>query len=283
MESIAATYDTPTLHAAADTARGEVLLAAGDAKAAARILRSGVKRWQDVEAPYEAARARVLLGQAIAIQGDQEGAGLELEAARAAFERLGASSDVSNVDTYILEREADSRSTNAGRATKTFLFTDIVKSTNLIEAIGDDSWLDLLRWHDQTLRWLFAEHGGAEMDHAGDGFFVAFDDPAAAVSCAVAIQTKLAEHRRMHGFAPQVRVGVHATSASKAGGSYRGKGVHEAARIGSAAEAGEILASRGTLDAVPGRFAASAPRAVQLKGISEPVEVVAIDWRSRKR
>ena len=283
LESIAATYDTPTLHAAADTARGEVLLAAGDAKAAARILRSGVKRWQDVEAPYEAARARVLLGQAIAIQGDQEGAGLELEAARAAFERLGASSDVSNVDTYILEREADSRSTNAGRATKTFLFTDIVKSTNLIEAIGDDSWLDLLRWHDQTLRWLFAEHGGAEMDHAGDGFFVAFDDPAAAVSCAVAIQTKLAEHRRMHGFAPQVRVGVHATSASKAGGSYRGKGVHEAARIGSAAEAGEILASRGTLDAVPGRFAASAPRAVQLKGISEPVEVVAIDWRSRKR
>jgi class 3 adenylate cyclase len=283
LESIAATYDTPTLHAAAGTARGAVLLAAGDAKAAARILRSGVKRWQDVEAPYEAALARALLARAIAIQGDHEGAGLELEAARAAFERLGASPDVSSIDTYVLEREADGRSAHAGRATKTFLFTDIVKSTNLIEAIGDDAWLDLLRWHDQTLRSLFVEHGGAEMDHAGDGFFVAFDDSAAAVSCAVAIQSQLAEHRRMHGFAPQVRVGVHATSASKAGGAYRGKGVHEAARIGSAAEAGEILASRATLEATAGRFAASSPRAVTLKGIANPVEVVAIDWRSADR
>ena len=118
------------------------------------------------------------------------------------------------------------------------------------------------------------------MDHAGDGFFVAFDEPGAAIRCAVAIQSKLAEHRRMHGFAPQVRVGVHATSATKAGGAYRGKGVHEAARIGSAAEAGEILASRSTLEAIAGRFAASPPRTVQLKGISQPVEVVAIDWRS---
>ena len=101
-----------------------------------------------------------------------------------------------------------------------------------------------------------------------------------AIRCAVAIQSKLAEHRRMHGFAPQVRVGVHATSATKAGGAYRGKGVHEAARIGSAAEAGEILASRSTLEAIAGRFAASPPRTVQLKGISQPVEVVAIDWRS---
>jgi len=283
LESIATTYDTPTLHAAASTARGALLLAAGDAKAAARVLRSGVKRWQEVEAPYEAARARVVLAQAIAIQGDHEGAGLELEAARAVFQRLGAAPDVKSIDSYVLEREADGRSTSAARASKTFLFTDIVKSTSLIEAIGDDAWLDLLRWHDQTLRSLFAHHAGAELDHAGDGFFVAFDDAAAAISCAVAIQSTLAEHRRMHGFAPQVRVGVHATSARKSAGTYRGKGVHEAARIGSAAEAGEILASRATLEAIPGRFSASPPHAMNLKGISLPVEVVAIYWRSANR
>jgi len=280
LESVATTYDTPTLHAGAAAARGAMLLAAGDAKAAARILRSGVKRWQDIDAPYEAARARVLLAQAIAIQGDHEGAGLELEAARGAFERLGASPDVSSIDSHALQREADRGSTSAARATKAFLFTDIVKSTNLIEAIGDDAWLDLLRWHDQTLRSLFVEHSGTEMDHAGDGFFVAFDDPSDAISCAVAIQSKLAEHRRMHGFAPQVRVGVHAAPASKSGGAYRGKGVHEAARIGSAAEAGEILASRATLEGIASRFAISAPRSVTLKGISNPVEVVAIDWRA---
>jgi class 3 adenylate cyclase len=280
LESIAATYDTPTLQAAAATARGSVLLAMGDAKAAARVLRAAVKRWQEIDAPYESAQARVLLARAVGMQGDQEGASLEFAAARGAFERLGASPDVSSIDAHLLEREADRGSALSSRATKTFLFTDIVKSTNLIEAIGDDAWLDLLRWHDQALRSLFAEHRGVEMDHAGDGFFVAFDEPGAAIRCAVAIQSKLAEHRRMHGFAPQVRVGVHATSATKAGGAYRGKGVHEAARIGSAAEAGEILASRSTLEAIAGRFAASPPRTVQLKGISQPVEVVAIDWRS---
>lgn len=59
-------------------------------------------------------------------------------------------------------------------STRTFMFTDIVKSTTLVEAIGDDAWEDLLRWHDVTLRSLFAGHGGEEIDHAGDGFFVAF-------------------------------------------------------------------------------------------------------------
>ena len=282
LETIATTYDTPTLHAAASVARGALLLASGDTKAAVRLLRGSVKRWQELEAPYEAAPARVLLAQAIGSQGDHEGAGLELEAARTAFERLGASPDVSRIDRYVLEMDADRGSTNAGKATKTFLFTDIVKSTNLIEAIGDDSWLDLLRWHDLTLRSLFADHGGTEMDHAGDGFFVAFDDPGAAISCAVAIQSRLADHRHMHGFAPQVRVGVHAESASKSGGAYRGKGVHEAARIGSAAEAGEILVSSTTLEAIPGRFPASTPRTMQLKGISNLVEVVAIDWRGTR-
>ena len=279
LESIAATYETPTLQAAAGAARGAVLLAAGDAKAAARFLRAGLKRWQEIDAPYEAAQARALLAQAIASQGDHEGAGLELQAARAAFERLGAGADVTKIDAQVLERDAR-HPVAADRVIKTFLFTDIVKSTSLVEAIGDEAWLDLLRWHNETLRSLFTGHGGAEMDHVGDGFFVAFDDPAAAISCAVAIQSTLARHRRRHGFAPQVRIGVHAASASRSGAAYRGKGVHEAARIGSAAEAGEILASRTTWAAIAGRFPASPPRTVQLKGISNPVEVVAIDWRS---
>jgi len=246
-------------------------------------LRDAVKQWQAIEAPYEAAQTRLMLAQAIADQGDYEGAQLERSAARAAFERLGAAPDVVAIDALMLERDLARAPAVAAAAMKTFLFTDIVRSTNLIEAIGDDAWLDLLRWHDETLRSLFAEHRGVEMDHAGDGFFVAFDKPEDAISCAIAIQVTLAEHRRKHGFAPQVREGVHMTSASRSGGSYRGKGVHEAARIGSAAEAGEILASRATIEASPRPVSASPPRPVTLKGISKPVEVVAIDWRSATR
>ncbi len=283
LEAIAATYEAPTLRAGTDFARGAVLLAAGDPKAAARSLRRAVTRWQELEAPYEAAQARVLLARAIGRQGDHEGALLELQAARAAFETLGAVSDAREIESRLMEDARAETSTDGVRATKTFLFTDIVKSTSLIEAIGDEAWLDLVRWHDQTLRALFAEDGGDEVDHAGDGFFIAFDEPAAAIHCAVAIQGTLADHRRIHGFAPQVRIGVHAAVASRSGGAYRGKGVHEAARIAAAAEAGEILASRASLETLPSQFSASPPRAMRLRGISQPVEVVTIDWRSANR
>jgi class 3 adenylate cyclase len=162
------------------------------------------------------------------------------------------------------------------------MFTDIVRSTNLIEAIGDDAWLDLVRWHDQTLRALFADHGGEEVDHAGDGFFVAFPSADEAFACAIAIQRRLADHRQTHGFAPSVRIGVHATAVSRSGREYRGKGVHEAARIGSLADGGQIVASEPTLAAVGARVSASDPRTVSLKGLSSPVDVVTIDWREAK-
>jgi class 3 adenylate cyclase len=163
--------------------------------------------------------------------------------------------------------------------TRTFMFTDIVRSTQLIETIGDEAWADLVRWHDQTLRALFATHGGEEVDHAGDGFFVAFAAARPAIECGVAIQQTLLDHRRRQGFAPQVRIGLHAAPAQRHGAAYRGKGVHAAARIAALAEAGEILASRDTLDSAPPGITLSAPRRVTLKGLSEPLEVVTLCWR----
>jgi class 3 adenylate cyclase len=172
------------------------------------------------------------------------------------------------------------RGADAGRArrvVRTFMFTDIEKSTNLVEALGDDAWETLLRWHDETLRGLFGAHQGEEVVATGDGFFVGFDTPDAALACAVAIQRRLAEHRRTAGFAPQVRIGVHASEATQVAQNFRGKGVHEAARIAALAAGGEILASRDT--AVDARYPLSEPRPVTLKGISEPIEVVSVDWR----
>jgi class 3 adenylate cyclase len=162
------------------------------------------------------------------------------------------------------------------RVVKTFMFTDIVKSTNLVEAIGDEAWESLLHWHDEILRGLFVANRGEEVVSTGDGFFVGFDTTEAALACAVAIQRTLAEHRRAHGFAPQVRVGVHASPATQVENNFRGRGVHAAARIAALAEGGEILASRETAGDYPG---ASEPRTVMLKGISDPVEVVLIEWR----
>jgi class 3 adenylate cyclase len=49
------------------------------------------------------------------------------------------------------------------------MFTDIVKSTDLVGVIGDEAWENLLAWHDQALRSLFASHGGEVAHHTGDG------------------------------------------------------------------------------------------------------------------
>jgi adenylate cyclase len=162
---------------------------------------------------------------------------------------------------------------------RTFMFTDIVKSTDLVAAIGDEAWEDLLTWHDQTLRSLFASHGGDVAHHTGDGFFVAFDDPGSALRAAVAVQRALAEHRRAHGFAPLVRIGVHAGEATRRGQDFGGGQVHKAARIAALAEGGEILASEETVTAAGPEVAHSPHGEVTLKGVPDPVTLARVDWR----
>jgi class 3 adenylate cyclase len=162
------------------------------------------------------------------------------------------------------------------RVLKTFMFTDVVGSTNLVEALGDEAWDTLLRWHDTTLREVFTAHEGREISTTGDGFFVSFDSPEQAVAAAVAIQRRLADHRKQAGFAPQVRIGLHASDAQQVGTNYRGKGVHEASRIAGLATGGQIIAS---LSTVGESYRSAGVRSELLKGLSEPMEVVTIDWR----
>ena len=98
LEAIAADYESEMLRALHAQARGAVDLVAGDAAAALVSLRQASKAWQELEAPYEAARARVQVGQACRVLGDEDAFVLELEAARSVFQELGATPDVASVD-----------------------------------------------------------------------------------------------------------------------------------------------------------------------------------------
>ncbi|HUP24636.1 MAG TPA: adenylate/guanylate cyclase domain-containing protein [Thermoanaerobaculia bacterium] len=269
LASLSALFGSDALTAMATWASGIVLLAEGAAATAVAPLREAVRHWHHLGAPYEAARARTALAEAYQATADDDAAMLELEAARSIFERLGAAAAVRRAAELMQPRRPDA-------AEATFLFSDICGSTSLTEALGDQAWHDLVEWHDRTLRALFARHRGEEVDHAGDGFFVAFADSAGALACAVEIQRALAEHRRNHGFAPPVRIGVHTAEAIAVRRAFRGKGVHAAARVGAVAEANEIAASRETAEA--GRVTFTNPRLVELKGLSEPVEIVSVDW-----
>jgi class 3 adenylate cyclase len=277
LDLIVQDYDAEPLHAIAAGARGAVRLAQGDAAAAISELRRAQRGWQQVDAPYEVADLRLLLARAHRELGDQEAAVLEARAARDALARIGARPAAERAAALLGELAPAER---PERATRTFMFTDIVKSTDLVGVIGDEAWEDLLAWHDQTLRSLFASHGGEVAHHTGDGFFVAFEDAASAVSSAVAVQRALADHRRSHGFAPQVRIGLHAGEATRRGQDYSGGQVHKAARIAALGDGGDILVSEETLAATQGGFTISEPRELTVKGVAEPVRVARIEWRS---
>jgi class 3 adenylate cyclase len=275
LAGIVAGYDSPALKAGTNETSGRVLLAEGHVDAAIADLRSAIRFWREVGAAYEIARVRLVLAEALRSAGDEDGADLELRAARDEFARLGAKPDLDAAEREL--RVASERRGGTRQVRRTFLFTDIVGSTNLAEALGNDAWERLLRWHDDTLAGHFARNGGEVVHSTGDGFFVAFDSAAPAVACAIGIQRSLAEHRTSVGFAPPVRIGIHTADATMRGTDYSGVGVHAAARMAALAEGGEILISQEALGEAGG-VQTSAPREVTVKGVSKPMTVAAVDW-----
>ena len=97
LEELAAGYESSMLEGIVAHARGAVQLAEGDAQSALAALNRAGDIWQALEAPYEIARTRTLVGEACRALGDEEAAGMEVEAARGIFERLGAKPDIAHL------------------------------------------------------------------------------------------------------------------------------------------------------------------------------------------
>jgi class 3 adenylate cyclase len=167
-------------------------------------------------------------------------------------------------------------------AETTILFTDIEGSTALLERLGDSRWLDVLHQHNDIVRAQVYTHGGREVKTQGDGFMLAFAEPAAALACARAIQRSLAfaGQDRPAG-ALRVRIGADAGPVVEEDGDLLGLHVNLAARITAAAKPGEILASVAVRD----RCGAGGEdlrwgrcRNVRIRGLSHRVRVSALDW-----
>jgi DNA-binding CsgD family transcriptional regulator len=91
-------YESAMLAAMAAHTRGAVTLAEGDAHGALVSLREAQRVWLELDAPYEVARTRELIGRACAALGDGEAAELEIAAARELFEHLGAAPDLARLE-----------------------------------------------------------------------------------------------------------------------------------------------------------------------------------------
>jgi DNA-binding NarL/FixJ family response regulator len=101
LAALADDLGAPLLRARATHAQGAVLVAEGDARTALTALRRAWSDWQELEAPHEAAATRALIGLACRGLGDEDGAAMELDAARWAFQELGAAPDVARIDVLL--------------------------------------------------------------------------------------------------------------------------------------------------------------------------------------
>ena len=98
------------------------------------------------------------------------------------------------------------RPRSLGSVEATIAFFDIASFTTLAEAAGDDAAMRVLDRIDTVVRLLVVDHGGKVVKQVGDGFMLAFHDPAAAVRFSIALQSNLAPGQDL----PAIRVGINA-------------------------------------------------------------------------
>ena len=133
LSKIAAEHRAPPLDAVSAQANGAVLLAEGDARAAIAKLRFAWSAWRQLEAPYDAARVRVLVGLACRALDDEDGAEMEFDAARSVFEQLGAAPDLARLGELTTKRPA-SRGGLTARETQVLALVATGKTNRAIAA-----------------------------------------------------------------------------------------------------------------------------------------------------
>ena len=154
------------------------------------------------------------------------------------------------------------------RVLVTLLFTDIVDSTRVARRLGDQKWTDLLDSHDQRTADAIDRYRGQVIKLTGDGVLAIFDGAARAIRCAIACQ-QVAKDLDL-----SIRAAVHTGEVELAGDEIHGLAVHEASRMMSQAEAGEVLVSDFTKAfARDPQLQFEDKGKVELRGLDEPMRL----------
>jgi class 3 adenylate cyclase len=162
------------------------------------------------------------------------------------------------------------------RVLATVLFTDIVDSTRAASELGDRRWRDLMERHDRIVRGRFENFRGNEIKALGDGFLATFDGPGRAIRCAASIRDDVRE------LGIDVRAGLHTGECELVGSDIGGLAVNIGARVGAAAQAGEVLVSQTVKDLVAGSGFAFHDRGEhELKGVPGAWRLYAVGSAAR--
>ena len=140
--------------------------------------------------------------------------------------------------------QPDLRPHTAPDGTVTILFSDIEGSTQMTERLGDQRMQQILRGHNDIVRYQVAAYDGFEVKSLGDGFMLAFSSARRALQCAISIQQAFAAHNQEHAEEPvRVRIGLHTGEFVQEMEDFFGKNVILASRIADQAQGGQILVS----------------------------------------
>lgn len=167
--------------------------------------------------------------------------------------------------------------------TVTFLFTDIVGSTNLVRDLGDIRSRDLFHAHDDILRNTITQNRGFIVKEQGDGFMAAFQSSRSAIISATGIQQSIANLRdKEPDLSIYLRIGINTGEAILENNDYFGRAVNEAARISAHAGSDEILISSTskTMADSAGDIVFGDYREIQLKGLPGTHVVHPVIWKS---
>jgi len=164
--------------------------------------------------------------------------------------------------------------------TATVLFTDLVGSTALRQAVGDDRADELRRLHDSVLRDAIAAHGGQEVKGTGDGIMVVFGSAAGAVSAAAMMQRGVDRVGRRAASTISIRVGMSAGDVVWEGNDCFGTPVVEARRLCDEASADQIVVSDivRLLAGSRGGHEFRSLGALELKGLAAPLAAAEVAW-----
>ena len=164
--------------------------------------------------------------------------------------------------------------------TATILVSDLVGSTELRAALGEDRAEEVRRLHDRALIEVAERAGGIVVKGLGDGLLVQFAGAAEAVGVAVAMQQAVDTLGRREGLDLSIRVGVSSGDVTVEDGDCFGVPVVEASRLCSAAGSGEIYAAEVVTVLARGRgnHVVEPVGDLELKGLPDPVAVHRIGW-----
>jgi class 3 adenylate cyclase len=177
----------------------------------------------------------------------------------------------------------DLRAQTSPEGMVTIVFTDIEASTEMLEDLGEQRWLETMRRHNRMVRDCASEHDGDVVKSSGDGFMITFGSARAALGFAVELQRVLARHNVAHpGEQLLVRIGIHTGNIFPTEEDFLGRAVVLAARITGRASGGEILVSaafREYTKRIGGRRY-SDPAELTLKGLLGVERVYSLHWQS---